>query len=186
MKFLRKYNNFLLFQALLVLTIFVSYAYAEGGYGVTYGKMQNRVNIGLDFFGCSIGPSMKLDRAYVDPLTNETRCNPFMGDTSCSRHLPILCTLKTNLQWPYTNINNTADIHWSGSFVATSIAILGYLLKSVEYMNYICEINFGPSWRAYEFNNDGLIWYASAIGNLRSDTRFWIWNNNQPGNCWDR
>jgi hypothetical protein len=69
MKFLRKYNNILLFQALLVLTIFVSYVYAEGGYGVTYGKMQNRVNIGLDFFGCSIGPSMKLDRAYVDPLT---------------------------------------------------------------------------------------------------------------------
>ena len=44
---------------------------AEGGYGVTYGKMQNRVNIGLDFFGCSVGPSMKLDRAYIDPLTNE-------------------------------------------------------------------------------------------------------------------
>jgi hypothetical protein len=48
----------------------------------------------------------------------------------------------------------------------------------------MCVTFFGAGWRMAEFH-DSWGWGFSAYGNVRSDTRFWVYINDQQANCWN-
>jgi hypothetical protein len=150
---------FILFSFTLTIIdhLYMSPVYCANGYGLTYAKVKQRLNNGIEFVGCGQQANIKLDQPLEDPKTNETKCNIYEGDTLCTKYLPILCiNSRISIPWPFgsTNISaqltNTPEMHWSGSYVATTMPVLGTSLRSVDSINYLCEIHLGLDWRAYE------------------------------------
>ncbi len=138
-------------------------ALAAGGQGMTWDKI-GHAN-GVDHVGC-VG------------------CNAYTGDTACKAILPILCLQQDGSSVPkgvYPDFYNG----WAQGNVTTTMPVSGTSLTSLEVANQICAASFGTGWRMAEHHDGAGGWNWYAYGNVRSDTRFWVHINDQPGNCWD-
>jgi len=141
--------------------------------GVTWGKVSHDDILGVDYVNCK-------------------GCNPYLGETSCSNKLPILCLKKENLPNPgaYVPTESPGVMHpqyyygWTGGNIELTCPIIGNALKGIADANDICEFQFGPGYKMAEHHdgNGGWGWYA--YGNIDDSSRFWVNVNDQPSNCW--
>ena len=118
--------------------------------------------------------------------------NPFVGDRACGERHHILCIRVDSLRPPGTQYGFNFSYGWSGGTVALSSPVTGFEINERGKANQICQQNFGPSWRMAEFH-DGLLgtggtdgWEFWAYGTLPSGRRFWVANNDQPANPWNK
>lgn len=102
-------------------------------------------------------------------------CNPYRGDTSCRTALPLLCARPPEDGTPYA--------------LATSQAVAGFMLTSLDDANARCAQDLGTGWRLASFHDNGG-WelrgqgLPGTIADRRN--RVWVFIADQPGNCWDK
>lgn len=142
-------------------------------------------------------------------------CNPYAGDTSCALSLPILCLRPEQIPRPnYAVAESSGQFPdpfydgWAGGLLRLSDPVLGLDLSDLEAANAICATQLGDNFRMAEFH-DGLYfpsmdkdlfygktwppedelqrggWAFNGYGTLPEESRFWVYIDDQPGNCWD-
>lgn len=168
-------------------------------YGLTFGKPNHLKKSGIDEFACEEYPTFdplniekykfvnRMDNTYYDAGYQVTKCNPYQGDTLCTRALPILCIKKEFMAFPNVveQTNNPSFLRdWTGGHAATTVPIVGEDLRNYENMNKICQYHFGALWHAASFHEMYQFRFY-AFGNVRTDTNYWIYINNQSANCWN-
>jgi hypothetical protein len=111
------------------------------------------------------------------------QCNPYLGDTSCSTSLPLLCISKADLPRPDYPYSPTYE--WSGGYIDITPPHSGSTWQSQDDADNICRATFGASWRLAEFH-DGYQWGFAAYGDMPIiNERLWVGINDQPANCWN-
>lgn len=117
-------------------------------------------------------------------------CDPYQGDTVCTQLQPLLCIYKPSVPFPLPIGVNNSDLYyqWSGGVVATTQPVAGNTFANNTAADSYCVAQFGPGWRVAEFH-DGWGWNFQAYGGTVSapavpSTRFWVYINDQPANCW--
>ncbi len=142
-------------------------------------------SMGLTWFQLS-GPSPEGTVAVA--CGNESgACNPYVGDTACTESLPVLCVKSTGEEAP------TGETPWFAGSVKISQPVMGCALTSLTMADTRCADEFGPGWRMAEWHDGSpgvtgsldIIgqWTFSAFGDWTYDGRFWVYINDQPGNC---
>jgi hypothetical protein len=177
-------------------------AIAAGGLGLTWGKYLHDPSLGIDRVGI-FGTG-----------------NPYVGDTSCTVKLPVLClnvdgSPRPNYAIPATGGGGPPEFYsgWVEGHIATTKPVKGTLLTSPAAGDQQCVVSFGTGWRMAEWHdgkyvlgmdatnfygntsNSSSTWASGvavsggttffAFGNVRTDKRFWVNINDQPGNCWN-
>ena len=120
----------------------------------------------------------------------KNECNPYQGDTDCTKKLPILCALKLHGQKPaHVNNGSSNGRHaWSGNLVHTSkkVSPTHDHINTLAQANKVCIQEFGKGWAVAEFHN-ARQWGFRAYGNIGNTKRFWVDINDQAnGTCWSR
>lgn len=116
-------------------------------------------------------------------------CDPYVGDTPCTRALPLLCFRPLNAAKP-TSTDIPGDpfyYGWSGGVVGTTPPYRGDSFATLDDANAACVkefIDFG--WRVAEHHdNRAGGWNFQAFGNVGRHRRFWMDVKDQPnGTCW--
>ena len=140
--------------------------------------------------------------------------NPYDGDTSIGKALPILAIKVDGAARPPYAITGRAHAMakefyrgWAGGQIALTPPIQGSQITSLEAANEFCRKHCGEGFRMAEFHDGRYIpgmardryfdetwhhdrarpagWNFYAYGNLPTDTRFWVWINDQRANPWD-
>jgi len=116
------------------------------------------------------------------------KCDPYQGDTVCSKELPILCLNPLRLQKPQNLTEDKWD-KWSGGIIGTTNPTAAP--STLAQANAMCTAEFGPGWRVAEHHDaypGSSGWRFSAYGNVGTKgKRFWTDIRNQPnGICWTR
>ena len=141
---------------------------SANSHGMTWGTYEHDATHGADKVGCHGGGNS---------------CNPYMGDAVCSANLPILCIAIDGAPDPgVATVPFSSE--WSSAVIATSRRVVGSTLTSAAMGDAICAQQFGSQWRMAEFH-DGEGWGFWAHGYVRNDTRFWVYIDDQPANCWN-
>lgn len=120
---------------------------------------------------------------YSTDAVNCSGCNAYSGDTSCAAALPILCVLVDGA--PNPGLPSDFYNGWARGFIYLSPSVAGTALGSVANANAICAANFGAGYRMAEFHDGAGGWGWQAYGNVGTASRFWVYINDQPGNCWN-
>lgn len=116
-------------------------------------------------------------------------CDPYQGDTPCTKALPLLCIKKTGAGFPLPNPATVASANpdryyrWSGGVIATTKPTVPP--STLAAANALCVQEFGAGWRVAE-HHDGWGWNFQAYGGVGNPVRrFWIHIDDQPGAlCW--
>lgn len=132
--------------------------------GMTWAKLGHDAQSGIDHVGCS-------------------DCDPYSGDTSCATAIPVLCIEPSGAAKP-DGLETDFYNGWTGGTIATTAAVPGTALTSLQAADLLCVESFGPGWRMAEFHDGGGGWTWYAFGEVE-DTRFWVYINDQPSNCWN-
>jgi len=123
---------------------------------------------------------------------SDAQTNPYAGDTTIDRFLPILCVLVDNRAAP-AGITFDSYNGWARGAVQATPAIAATALTSQAQGDAICADTFGTGWRLAEFH-DGRYgsgfsstsgWSYWAAGSLAPGTRFWTAISDQPANPWN-
>lgn len=125
-------------------------------------------------------------------LGGDESSNPFVGDRPCGNRYPILCIRVDGWQPPANTHGEDFSYGWSGGWVKASNAVSGSSIDTREKANAVCQSTFGSAWRMAEFhdgslgtaNTDG--WEFWAYGTMPLGLRYWVANNDQPANPWNR
>jgi hypothetical protein len=133
--------------------------------GMTWAKVSHESVHGTDKVGCA-------------------GCNPYVGDTSCSSALPILCIAPDGAPTP-SGITTDFYNGWIGGNIGLTPAVQGTQLTSLAAANARCQGFFGSGWQMAEFHHSLGAWYWSSRGNINNASRFWVYINDQPANCWN-
>ena len=188
-------NSFLLLTCLISLSIF--------------GLLESTGNKGLTWSICSDRRDLNLDLEAVCCLT----CDAYNGDTSCNTRLPILCYSTCNFKRPpYTpqgvsGMGRWFDDGWSGGMLRLTNPVTGTSLLSSSNMDSICQQQFGQSFYAAHHHMGRYVagmsdtsyfynswpastmsggWGARGYGILNTaSSKFWVYIDNQPSNCWN-
>jgi hypothetical protein len=142
-------------------------ALAAGGLGLTWGKYFHDASLGVDRVGI-YGPG-----------------NPYVGDTSCSVKLPVLCvnvdgSARPNYAIPAAGGSGPAEFYsgWVEGHIATTAPVKGTVLTSAAAGDQRCVANFGPGWRMAEWH-DGQYVLGMDATHFYGDTSnsFSPWNS---------
>jgi hypothetical protein len=117
--------------------------------------------------------------------------NPFIGDSSCNNALPMLCIRVDAYPVPPGSSGQNYSIGWSGGRVALTRPVTGNEISTREAASNLCTSSFGNGWRMAEFHDGclgsgGAGWSFWAYGNIPTGQRFWVANNDQWANPWNR
>jgi len=124
--------------------------------------------------------------------------NAYVGDTSNTNFLPILCIKKANLPKPgvvpapTVTPGGASRGTWSGGYIGFTPPVLGTLLTSRSVADGVCATVFGSGYRMAEFHDgDPAYWagwdfWAEVVlpPNPALVGRFWVAINDQPANPW--
>ena len=135
---------------------------------VVHRQMDGRVQVGID-----------------------RKTNPFVGDLACGAAAPVLCIKVDGLPVPPSTSGQNYSIGWSGGTVAATHAVSGDQISTREAATELCRSVFGNGWRMAEFHDGALGtgtngWAFWAYGSLPSGQRYWVANNDQRANVWNR
>ncbi|HXU31228.1 MAG TPA: hypothetical protein VN851_11670, partial [Thermoanaerobaculia bacterium] len=132
--------------------------------GMTWTKVSHTATYGADKVGC-------------------TDCDPYVGNTPCTTALPILCINADGA--PNPGIATDPNNGWIGGNLGLTPNQRGDLLLGIANANAICQSSFGTGWVMAEFHHPGGGWRWSSHGDIRDASRFWVYINDQPANCWN-
>ena len=122
------------------------------------------------------------------PLDHPHRgsCNPYEGDTSCRAVLPIACYRSSGAAAP-PNLKQDFYKGWTHGQLGATKPIMGAILTSEPEASARCEAELGAGWRMAEFHDGGGGWglQGERQDGLRAGTRYWVYINDQHGNCWN-
>ena len=110
-------------------------------------------------------------------------CNPYSGETPCSTPLPILC-LRVDAS-PNPGLSVSTNNGWAGGHILLTQPVAGTSLGSLANANALCASAFGAGYVMGEFHDGAGGWNWNAYGNVKTGTRFWVYIDDQPGNCWN-
>ena len=113
--------------------------------------------------------------------TPKASCEPYEGDTSCEKELPILCIMK--LDSIKIGQLNGSDVSAVGE-IKFSQSIKGASLNSKEDADEICKNEMGTEWEMASFH-ENWGWDFWGKGNLPTHKRGWVYISDQKANCWD-
>ncbi len=121
----------------------------------------------------------------------DERTNPFVGDHECSATLPLLCIRVDGLAVPASSGGQNFAIGWSAGTVRLTRPVSGNEISTREAASNLCIGSFGNGWRMAEFHDGSLGapgggWSLWAYGGLPTGQRFWVANNDQMANPWNR
>jgi hypothetical protein len=182
--------------ALAALGLAASGARASNGLGFTFGKYGHDPVLGIDHLGY------------------DGTGNPYTGDTKCKVKLPILCTNVDGSPRPNYDVTAGDEFYegWVQGHFTTTLPVRGSAILSAADGDNRCAIAFGAGWRMAEFHDGAYVtgmnasnfghtigslsdwpagpyayggWTQFGYGNVRSDMRYWVNINDQPGNCWN-
>lgn len=138
--------------------------------GLSWGKVRHNQSLGTDLISCHAGDG----------------CDPHDGNSSCDEKLPILCI--KNDGSPNPGIEDGQWRTWAKGHITTTSPVKGSDLKSFEAASLLCERQFGEGWRMAQHHEGDHKrgWMFEAYGNVRDDTRFWIYISDTNGNCWEQ
>lgn len=154
--------------ALALVALATAPAVASDRKGMTWRKYAHDSTLGIDQINCA-------------------GCNPYRGDTACTRALPVLCLKRDGSPRPNYKVvpvpggvlDAEAYQGWAEGHVAVSLPVVGRLLTSLAVADGVCRAQFGPGWRMAEFH-DGR--WAQGM----SDTTFYGNETNSPSPWPDR
>lgn len=130
-------------------------------------------------------------RGGMVQVGTDHRTNPFVGDQSCAATFPLLCIRVDGLAAPASNNGHHYTVGWSGGTVRQTHPVSGNEISTREAATSLCVNSFGNGWRMAEFHDgslgsQGVGWMLWAYGNLSTGQRFWVANNDQMANPWNR
>ena len=117
--------------------------------------------------------------------------NPYRGDTSCDKRLPVLCIRVDGYPPPPSSDGNNYSYGWSGGTLQETYPQSGHSINTREKANQVCTSSFGTGWRIVEFHDGALGvsgsdgWRLWGYGGLNTGRRFWTVINDQPANPWN-
>jgi hypothetical protein len=113
--------------------------------GMTWGKYFHDSLNGIDRVGCHAGG---------------VSCDPYQGDTSCKKKLPILCIKNDGSPRPNYDVPPTGgampDPYYSGwveGHIALTLPVKGKKLRTVTIADATCAAAFGEGYRMAEFHD---------------------------------
>lgn len=175
------------------------------GKGMTWGIEQRLPRLDITLVSCNGAPLKKGNKG----------CDPYQGDTSCLRKLPILCLRPQGLPRPPYKMTGKGGAMssayyrgWSGGEIRLTEPVRGLRLTGVKRANAICQKQFGVGFRMAEHHDGkyvlgmsatkyfGVTWPGKALlssggwsfyayGDIEEESRFWVHINDQQGNCWN-
>lgn len=112
-------------------------------------------------------------------------CNPVQGDSSCRVVMPIACFRSSGAARP-PHADPGFYSGWTHGQLGATQPVMGALLKSEPAASARCEAELGAGWRMAEFHDGGGTGLQGERGpGLRPDSRYWVYINDQRGNCWN-
>lgn len=154
--------------------------------GLTWGFMPKPRELEGDMVlpGCHGEPKTEFD------LPHSGSCNPYKGDTSCRKVLPVLCIKRwrtaassDGASQPTLAVGIDERIQ---SEVASTEPVAGFILDSLAATNARCEKELGTGWRMANFHDGGWEGVSAKKGiRLYTSQRHWVNIDDQKGNCWD-
>jgi hypothetical protein len=151
----------------LILSMFVPVLLsAQVRQGMTWAKVSHNSTFSTDTVNCA-------------------GCDAYHGETSCTTALPILCLYSDGAPNPGLPVGTYNG--WAHGFIYLTAPIAGTSIGSLANANALCAANFGTSYRMAEFHHDtgNGGWGWQAYGNVSTASRFWVYINDQPANCWN-
>lgn len=149
---------------LIMLVLFSAHAvFARDG--LTWSKTSHDSTNGTDYVNTSGG-------------------NAYVGDTDCNTTLPILCIKNDFSPIPPGFVPGYYN-GWVGGHIALTLPLPGTALTSLVAADSYCDYAHGRGYRMAEFHDGGGGWGWTAYGNVNPDTRFWVYIDDQPANCWN-
>jgi hypothetical protein len=177
-------------------------ALAAGGLGLTWGKYTHDASLGIDRVGIF---------GTGNPYVGDTACSVKLPVLCVNvDHSP-----RPNYAIPPAGGSGPAEFYsgWLEGHIATTRPIKGSTLTSAASGDQQCVASFGNGWRMAEWHdgkyvlgmdaanfwgntsNSWSTWASGvaangghtffAFGNVRSDKRYWVYINDQQGNCWN-
>lgn len=149
----------------------------------------------------AIGASCHAAPAPTDRPRGGT-CDPYEGDTACSRSLPLLCfrpgersaRAPTRVDPKSGQVTPPAQNPDHLAQLGGGPILRGDRLLSESTASAMCEQALGPGWRMARFHDEGG-WQipalrhaslpAAASTRAASAGRYWVSIADQRGNCWD-
>lgn len=113
----------------------------------------------------------------------DNQTNAYLGDTSTSNALPVLCLRQDGRPVP-PGISVDFYNGWAADEVRLTAPVTGVTLTSRATADTLCAQQFGAGFRMGEFHDGGGGWRWWASGTLSTSTRFWVAINDQPANPW--
>ena len=91
----------------------------------------------------------------------DKQTEPYKGDTSLEKALPILCIKRSALPMP-NGLNTSYYGGWTGGEIRLTKPIKGKLLTSLKKTNELIKKELGEGWRIAEFHDGkgGWKWWA--------------------------
>jgi uncharacterized surface protein with fasciclin (FAS1) repeats len=121
-------------------------------------------------------------RTGVSKVGADRRTNPYRGDETCSKSLPMLCVQTTGAIAPDPE---TASAWVNGKLKLTTF-VAGTQLNSLATANGICRQQFGQGYRMASFHENSNSWeYWAVGGDLPINQRFWVFIADQAANPWN-
>jgi hypothetical protein len=117
---------------------------------------------------------------------NDKFTNPYHGDTSCGRKLPILAVKVTGAARPdLEGIKYDYYQGWCWGYLKLTPPVSGRRLTSLVEANRIIREYLGAGWRMAEHHDGGGGWSFWGYGFIPGNTRFWVYINDQRANPWN-
>lgn len=121
----------------------------------------------------------------------DSMTNPFVGDQSCNATYPLLCIRVDGFAVPPSTNGQNYATGWSAGAVKLTRPVNGNEISTRAAASDLCVGSFGNGWRMAEFHDgslgsQGSGWSLWAYGNLPTGQRFWVANNDQMANPWNR
>ena len=149
--------------------------------GMTWGVLPAEVPTGVVLVGC-----------HGLPKTAAGSCDAYVGDTTCSTALPVLCVNIDKRAKP-GDLATGFYAGWLGGEIALAPPVRGDTFADRTAADAWCSGHFGAGWRMGEHHDrssgaGGWAFYGmgAGIGEKLGRTRFWTAINDTAGNCWNK
>ena len=180
-----------------------------GKKGMTWGKGIHDAEFGTDFVSCHGSPRVHegAGGGSCNPYQGDTSCS-LPRPILCikTENLP-----RPNYAVPGESAAAmSAEYYygWAGGHIGLTEPIVGTELTSLDKANQFCESVLGKGYRMAEHHDGKYVsgmgadkyfgttwpspdrlssggWAWRAYGDIPNDSRFWVYINDQPGNCWN-
>jgi len=181
--------------------------YVRSGTGASWIDVLIEDDTSVDFIGLAVceepprGKGLTMARAIYPKarLRNITAigcrvvadgehiCDPYVGDTPCSKPLPLACLKPGDAPKPGMIRDTLANWSWSGGTLAFTDPVRGDRFRTIAQADRFCAGRFGADWRAAALHDGVREGISAYSGPGPQPDRAWVDIADQPyATCWAR